>query len=274
MFKPIISFLKDIKEHLKMMIDPINLKKSDTVVVFVHGIIEGPNQFEDFIEKAKDKVDTVNLLLPGHGATGKDFAKSSLKEWKQHVFKTVEGLEENYKHIILVGHSRGTLLAIECAMHYPQSIKALFLLAIPLCIRLKYQGMINSLKVALDLVKAEDTLAVAAKKACSIERQPLLYYVTWLPRYVELFRIAYTTRQLVSQLKLPIFIFQSEQDEFVSMRSLKYFKGMKNVQIATLKESGHFYYVEEERTDILKHFQALLDKEREENKYENRTRNV
>ena len=134
--------------------------------------------------------------------------------------------------------------------------------------------MINSLKVALDLVKDEDTLAVAAKKACSIERQPLLYYVAWLPSYVELFHIAYTTRKLVSQLKLPSFIFQSKQDEFVSMRSLKYFRGMKNVQMITLKESGHFYYVKEERADILKCFEALLDKKRDENKYENRTRNV
>lgn len=49
------------------------VKNTDTIVIFIHGIVEGPAQFKDLMKLTiQHGYSAVSLLLPGHGGTGKD----------------------------------------------------------------------------------------------------------------------------------------------------------------------------------------------------------
>ncbi len=233
-------------------------KNSQTLVVFIHGILESPNQFNDLMTVLDDNISVVNILLPGHGGSGKDFAKSSMSQYKSHLHDILSPLINQYESVILVGHSMGTLLAIDYATTYPKHIKSLFLLAVPTRIRLTQKGAINSLKVGFNLTNSNDVILTAAKQAYSIEPSSLLTYLTWAPRYVELFIESYQTRTRLKMLTHPHYIFQSTHDEFVHPRSTRDFQNEDHVTL--LKDSGHFYYAPHDRQHILQTFKAFIAK--------------
>ena len=50
---------------------------SHSVVLFIHGITEGPNQFKRLSALCvQNGINATALLLPGHGKNGLDFAKN------------------------------------------------------------------------------------------------------------------------------------------------------------------------------------------------------
>ena len=63
-------------------------KESNTMVIFIHGILEGPKQFRKFTEVVYNKGFSYSaILLDGHGGSGKKFANSSMKKWINSVEK-------------------------------------------------------------------------------------------------------------------------------------------------------------------------------------------
>ncbi|MDV4152083.1 alpha/beta hydrolase [Clostridium sp. AL.422] len=245
--------MKSHKEYIS------HVNNSRTVVVFIHGILEGPNQFNDFIEIIDNKISVVNLLLPGHGGSGKDFRNSNMTEWKSYIYNIIVDLEMSYENIFIVGHSMGALLAVDASLNYPKKIKGLFLLAIPICIHLQLTGVINSIKVAFNLVRKNDLIALAAKKVYSITTKNILTFLTWIPRYIELFKEANNTKNRISKIDILLIIYQSNEDEFVSNRTLNYINNNDNIELHILKKSKHFYYCDEERKIILNSFVNFIE---------------
>lgn len=225
---------------------------SNTAILFIHGILESPNQFEDFIEALDNKFTVFNVLLPGHGKSGKDFARSSMNEWSKYIEDAVLSLENKYDNIIIVAHSMGTLLAIEIYNKHPEKIKVLFLLAVPLHIKLSFSGAINGIKVALNKVKSSDIIAIEAKKAYSIDNKSIVTYIYWIPRYIELYIKCRQARAILRKIEVPTIIYQSKKDEFVRRKSIRYFKGKENFEPYELTKSRHFYYDKNERSIMIK----------------------
>lgn len=237
------------------------LPGANSAVVFIHGILEGPDQFRDFVILAKQNYAVYNLLLPGHAKDDKAFANSSMHQWRAHVAQCIRTCQQTYDRIILVGHSMGALLAMEYAALFPKKIAGLFLLAVPLCIRLTSVGFCNGLKVAFGRIKAGDTLALAARKACTVQSTALWRYATWIPRYIELFLLSAAVRKkILPKLSLPIVVIQSNKDEFVSLRSQRYLRKNKAIHCNCLALSGHYYYLPEERKWVLEQFCTFLKK--------------
>ncbi len=233
-------------------------KNSQTLVVFIHGILESPNQFNDFMTVLDENISVVNILLPGHGGSGKAFAKSSMAQWKSHLHHTLSPLINEYESVILVGHSMGTLLAVDYATTYPKHVKALFLLAVPTRIRLTLNGALNSLKLGFNQMDDDDPILMAAKQAYSIEPTSLLTYLTWAPRYVELFIESYHTRTRLKHLTHPHDVIQSKHDEFVHPQSIRDFQDTAAVTL--LQDSAHFYYPPHDREHILQTFKLFINK--------------
>ena len=87
-------------------------KKSNTMVIFIHGILEGPNQFRKFANTVYNKGFSYSaILLDGHGGSGNKFANSSKNKWIDSVEKETLKYKDTYENIILVGHSMGGLLS-------------------------------------------------------------------------------------------------------------------------------------------------------------------
>lgn len=244
---------------------------SHTVVVFIHGILGSPLQFNYMIDKLEGVYCVENLLLPGHGGTVGQFAASSMLEWQAYVDDRVRRLERDYQNIFLVGHSMGCLLAVQTALSYPDKICGLFLLAAPLVIRVRSPYVRSLMVAALQKNNISQTAeaaerAQAAVNSNSVRTERSLVYLTALPRFLDLYLKSRKTRPQVGMLRFPMIVVQSEHDETVSIKSLRYFDEMPNVSILIAKDSGHFYYPKETKellSDALLHFIKEHSQERQ-----------
>ena len=216
------------------------LKTADTVIVFIHGIQGSPVQFGYMIEKLNGAYSIENLLLPGHGSTMKAFARSSMEQWQNYVDEKIKQLENVYENIILVGHSMGCLLSVQAALSYPRRIRGLFLLAIPLKIRIRFPYVKNGAIIGFSKKNHNEVIA-AGRKGNSISASNPLEYLAGIWRYIEVLAKSRSTRELLRRIKVPITVVQSADDEIVSKASLRYVDQMKNVQVR-LVQSGHYYY--------------------------------
>ena len=120
---------------------------SDTVILFVHGILGTPGHFKFLLPFIPDTISFDSLLLEGHGASASDFANASMDRWKKQVALKVSSLQERYSRILIVTHSMGALFAIEEAIKNPEKIAGLFMLSPPLKIRPTLKMCINVLKI-------------------------------------------------------------------------------------------------------------------------------
>jgi carboxylesterase len=229
---------------------------SDTVIVFIHGILGSPSQFAFLLGKLNSAFSVENLLLPGHGGTIKEFAASNMAKWQHYVDERVRRLQYEYQNIIFVAHSMGCLLSVQAALSYPEKIRGLFLMAMPLVIRIQSPFVGNKMIAAFQK-NASEEIAAAVKENNGVQAHGALSYMTALPRFMELYFKGIKTRKLVGQLSLPMLVINSEYDETVSVKSLRYVDQMPNVSILIAQNSGHFYYPKETKallSDALLHF--------------------
>ena len=216
-----------------------------TAVLMIHGIIGSLRHFDMLIPLIPAEWSIYNILLDGHGKRVEDFAESSMKKWRDQVTAITDRLCREYEQVVLVGHSMGTLLAVEQALRYPQHIPAVILLAAPLNVRLKGQIVRNSLKAIYGRVNPDDPVAVATQNATSVSPDRRLWrYLCWVPRFWELLVRIRATRALIPQITVPTYVFQSRKDELVSPKSARHFAGNDRISVRFLEQSGHFYYPE------------------------------
>lgn len=221
--------------------------EADTAVLLIHGIAGTPRHFDSFLTQVPEGYSVVNLLLPGHGGTPLDFAGASMAAWEERVHLAVRELAAEHGRIFIVAHSMGTLLALEQAVREPK-IKGLFLLAVPLRLRIRPQLAVNSAKVFFNRIGAEDVVARAARDCYGIARdRNLLHYLGWIPRYLELFRKIREIRSLLPRLNTPGVAFQSAQDEMVSPKALRELEAVKSLAVSVLPDSTHYYYTSSDR---------------------------
>lgn len=231
---------------------------ADTAVLFIHGIAGTPRHFAPFLPLVPEDCSVVNLLLPGHGGTVQDFSRASMAAWEAQVQLAVQELAAVHGRIFLAAHSMGTLFAIEQAIREPK-VKGLFLLAVPLRLRLRRQLAINSAKVFFDRIDPADAVALAARDCYGIARDPnVLHYLGWIPRYLELFRKIRETGALLPQLNTPGTVFQSARDEMVSSKALRELEAAKSLSVTVLPDSTHYYYAPEDREKLEAQFRQFL----------------
>lgn len=237
-------------------------KDSDTMVIFIHGILEGPNQFKPLAKIALNKGYSISaILLDGHGKSGEDFANSSLEKWVKCVDEEILRYKEKYESIILVGHSMRATLSILSYLGYKDKVKGIVAISTPMHIRVKLNMAISSIKIAIGKIDEDDILTNHAYNAFSVDRCSLLTYLRWLPRYIDLFNLIIKSRNSLDKAKIPMLVVHTMRDELVSNRSLKVFKKKLNNQnkIVCLQNSGHFYYDENDLNHLCKEFELFLE---------------
>ena len=217
---------------------------ADTIVIFIHGILEGSKQFRSLGNLAyKEGYSILILLLPGHGKTGEEFAKANLGEWIDYVNNHIKKMESEYRHIIIVGHSMGSLLAAEYVAYFPGKIKKLILLALPVGIHIKYRVLKGAIKIVRGKISEQEPYVQAEYKAIGVGDTKLLTYLGWIPRYLELFVLMIHTRKQFVKIKKPVLVIQSKKDEFIPIQVISFIQQqIKGVKILLLKDSAHFCY--------------------------------
>jgi len=232
-----------------------------TAVLFVHGIAGSPNHFRMLIpleDLVPAQWSCCNVLIEGHGKRVEDFSHSSMQAWKRHVFGVFEDLCRSHDNVIIVGHSMGTLFALQMALQRPEKIPFVFLLDVPLRVGLRLFGVRNLIAYGFGKLDMADPLQAATSMACSIAPTEKIWkYLGWIPRLLELLHEMHATSQILKELSVPAYAFQSRYDELVSSRSEKLLKNSGKVNVCTLQQSTHFYYGEEDVKSVRAAFSSL-----------------
>lgn len=226
---------------------------ADTALLFIHGILGTPKHFEAFLPLVPECVSMVNICLDGHGKGVREFARTSMEKWEDQVDAQVDALLKNHRNVYLVGHSLGTLLAIEQAVKKP--IAGLFLLAVPIQLRLKPRIVSTSWKLYVGKNENPDPYILAAQNCCGVqlEKNPFPY-LGWIPRFWELFVKIREVRNLLPLLRTPCRVYQSRQDELVGKGSAAYLQQYNVMDVKVLEHSSHYYYDPQDQAAMLQGF--------------------
>lgn len=236
---------------------------ADSAVLFLHGILGTPNHFVTqipLVDLVPESMSVCNVLLPGHGGKVEEFSRSSMKEWKDYVWSVFAKLSHTHDRVILVGHSMGTLFAMQLALEHPQKVPFLFLIAAPMRPWLRLYGIVNCLRLVFGRVREDKPFEVATRNVCGVVTTRKLWkYIGWIPRFLELFIEIYRTEKVMGKLTVPCVAWQSEKDELVSNFSRRVLEKSGVVEVHNLLKSSHFYYYPEDaetvRTDFVKRIQ-------------------
>lgn len=231
---------------------------ADTAVLFLHGIAGMPNHFVTqipLVDLVPESWSVYNVLLHGHGGSVEDFSRSSMARWKAQVREIFADICAAHERVVIVGHSMGTLFAMQMALERPEKVAFLFLLAVPLRPKLGLAAVNNSLRLALGRTREDRPGETAIRSACGVAPTAKLWkYIGWTPRFLELFWEIGITERRMQDLAVPGVVFQSGRDELVSRHSGRRLERIGALKLYSIGNSTHFYYAPEDRERVRQAF--------------------
>lgn len=233
-------------------------------VLFLHGIAGTPEQFRSLtgLEQLVPKDwSVINVRYPGHGGDALDFGSSSIEQWRSHARKAFLTLEETHEKVLIVGHSMGTLFAIQLALEFPDRIGGLFLLNVPLRPMPRLFFIPGCLRLAFGCIRPDHPKEACLQTACGVTPTNRVWqYLTWLPRVFELFGEIAGTEKYLRNLCVPCIAFQSGTDDLVSNLSARVLRKSGVMTVRELPESTHFYYAPWELQAVAREFIRWIKK--------------
>lgn len=230
--------------------------------LFIHGIVGTPNHFRAVLpleELVPESWSVYNICQPGHGGSVEAFGKSNIHQWRSHAKAAFEELAEHHEKILIVGHSLGTLFAMQTALALPEKTAGLFLVAVPLRPWVRLFGAVNCLRLVFNRIREDHPLEAATRKVCGVTPTPLVWkYIPWIPRFLELFSEIYRTEKVMGELKVPCVAWQSKKDELVSNLSAGVLRKSGVMEVHELENSTHFYYAPEDAALLRRELQKII----------------
>jgi esterase/lipase len=234
-------------------------ENKDRLIIFIHGYLGSPDQFLDLIEVALGRGFSVaSILLPGHGGSSLNFAKSRLHDWERHLQSELDRYC-TFDHIYLVGHSLGGLLALNASLNEKNRIEKVVLISSPLKVYL-----LNPVAVyrrAYTMTRPRDSeIKRSYVTANSVERLSF-HSLLWLPVLLEPHKLIRRIKKLLPEIKVPTLLFFSKKDETTSWKSAEMFeRGLSSSphEIVLLRHSLHDHFTKDEREIITKKILTFL----------------
>jgi carboxylesterase len=248
---------------MNLIHEPIQVESgtSDLLILYIHGLMGSP------LESTKiwNSLDNLNfhgqaILLPGHGGSAHDFGSNGPQAWQAHVNRTLADLSKSYARIILIGHSLGGLLALQASLQIP--VNGIVLLNTPAKTHISLRQISISARVLFSSDQTHDPLISAYRKSFSVGMQDFWNLPLWIPRLMDIRRVADRTMSILKQVTVPVMIFQSRQDETVnpiSAEQLKKGLGEHAIGLTYLEKSSHAYFVDEDFQNIIQGIKRLID---------------
>jgi carboxylesterase len=85
-------------------------------IVLVHGFTSGPRSMRPWADALVEAGHTVSLpLLPGHGTSWEDLARTAHADWTRSVIDEFDLLQRNHRHVFVGGLSMGGAVALHLA---------------------------------------------------------------------------------------------------------------------------------------------------------------
>jgi carboxylesterase len=189
---------------------------ASTGVVLLHGFGDTPQTMASLASTLRDRgYDVVAPLLPGHGRTLQEFAKSNADEWLMEARRAHASMRARHRRVALVGISLGGALAVRIAADDPE-LAALVLLA-PYLDAPPWLRVLTRAAPAIGVVMPYVGGDGAQSIHDPVAREEALAYGATTPRLVrELIRAADHARAVLSRVTAPTLYVQSREDNRIA----------------------------------------------------------
>ena len=188
-------------------------------ILLLHGFNDSPQAVAPLADALHDAGWTVDVpLLPGHGRSLQEFARSGAQAWISGAHDAYRRLREQHTDVAVCGMSMGGALAFLLAAEH-REIKAVVGIAPYLHLRRATQALLSLAPIATIGAKyvsgsggrsIHDPMAAVA----------IIAYRTSTPRLVrELARVTRAASDALSRVRQPVLVVQSENDNRIPMRS-------------------------------------------------------
>lgn len=131
--------IEEKKINIPIEARPFYYKAGNRGILFVHGFTDSLcriNGFAKFL--AERDITTKGVLLPGHGQTWEELAKTSPRDWYLEVERGALELSKQVKEMYIVGISLGGNLALKFAALHPDLVSGVVTLEAPMRIKRQY----------------------------------------------------------------------------------------------------------------------------------------
>lgn len=235
------------------------MSKPKIGVLFVHGIQGKPEQFSFLEETLPEDALCINTLLPGHGASAREFRGAGMQDWLDSVTAQARELCKSCDRVLFVGHSMGCLLGLLAAEQPDISFAGMLLLCCPFAIRPMLRYVRNNTLSIKTRGNTDDPFVKAAWEANSVAVKSATEYATCLRPYIGLLRLIHRGNRQKSPPDCPVHFCFSSRDEIVSLRSRKRAAAFSHAQVTLLEGCGHNHFTEDAKTLLRKHFHSMLE---------------
>ncbi|MFK5633879.1 alpha/beta hydrolase [Ornithinimicrobium sp. LYQ103] len=209
-----------------------------TGVLVVHGLTASPQSLGPLSRHLADLGYAVSApLLPGHGTTWQDLARTRYADWLGALEGAAVDLRARVDRMVVVGLSLGGALTTELAATRPDLVDAIVLINPAFAADDPRLRLLPLLKHVLPTVEAigNDVRHPGAEKELAYDRLPVKAFASFAQRWPHLLTLA-------RQVRVPVLLLRSAHDRVVPARSSQVFLehvGSDDVTEVVLPESGH-----------------------------------
>ncbi|MCX8093616.1 MAG: alpha/beta fold hydrolase [Candidatus Goldbacteria bacterium] len=220
----------------------INNKKSDKIIIFLHGFKATPLQFKELAEYFSKKYNVLVPLYPGHGTNKEDFKKTYFSQWYKHVRDIYLEARKNYKKVYLCGLSMGGTIALKLAEEFccdnltPDCVISI---SAPVFLNNLKEGIIYDWRLYIDryiswFIKELKNRPNKADKDGAINDMPPDYELYDFPVQVHSLKMGmYETGKKLKLIKTPILLMHANGDATVPFQNMSYIR--KNLSSGTIR---------------------------------------
>lgn len=234
---------------------------ASTAVLMVHGILGSPRHFDMLLPYIPADWSVYNIVLDGHGASARDFARTNRKRLEKQVEGEVARVCDKYERVVVVAHSMGCMLTMNAIVKLglEHKIAAMFFLGAALRPMCTLPIVKTSVRMLFCKPDSSDPREMAGRRLCGTTLHRRVWeYLAWIPRFIDLFALAAYTRRCVPHYDLPMTVLQSYKDEVVGRASIKPFRKNPRAHAEFLPDSSHFYYAPADERRICIVFNQVL----------------
>lgn len=199
-------------------------KRSRATIVFLHGIGNRGESWDDIISQLPSDVTAITVDLLGFGASPQPtWAKYNVHTQARAVITTLIGLHIRGR-VTIVGHSLGSLVAVEVTKRYPAIVKSLLLCSPPLYDMDK--DKIRLVTAALKQIKRNPQRfikLVAVAKKYKLANKTFTVTDENVHSYMETLQASILTQTSLNdalRLRKPIVVIHGSADPWVKKRNL------------------------------------------------------
>lgn len=206
--------------------------------LLVHGFTGSPSEIRSLAEHLSARGYGIEaILLPGHGTTPQDMARTTWRDWYGAVEEEYIRLSRLHKLVIPIGFSMGGVLCLHLAARHP--VPGIVTLSSPIFIANRKAYLAPLLKY---FYKYRTKPVAAEVQAQNLAEGHFSYTITPISSLASLLQLIRIVKQELPALKMPALIMQSRMDRTVNPQSAQYIYdrlGSTDKELIWLQESGH-----------------------------------